>query len=78
VKKAHDGRVFDFGDGLFADFAEVSALASSNSNSEPTMLLMVSAALAAAASIIRESLSYSAMTQSTPIWDANLIFSAAC
>ncbi|MCY1533682.1 hypothetical protein D9M68_690220 [compost metagenome] len=57
---------------------EVSAVTSSNSNSVPTMLLMVSAALAAAASIMRESLSYSAMTQSTPICDANLIFSAAC
>jgi hypothetical protein len=38
---------------------------------------MASAAVVALASTSLESLSYSAMTQSTPIWVANLIFSAA-
>ena len=42
------------------------------------MLSIASEALAVAASTILESLSYSAMIQSTPIWVANLIFSAAC
>ena len=51
---------------------------SSNSKSSPMMLSIASVALAVAASTILESLSYSAMTQSTPIWVANLIFSAAC
>ena len=41
------------------------------------MLSIASVAVVALASTILVSLSYSAMIQSTPIWVANLIFSAA-
>ena len=54
-----------------------SAVDSSNSKSSPMMLSMASDAVVADASTILDSLSYSAMTQSTPIWVENLIFSAA-
>jgi hypothetical protein len=56
---------------------DVSIVDSSNSKSSPMMLSMASVALVALASTILVSLSYSAMIQSTPIWVANLIFSAA-
>jgi hypothetical protein len=55
----------------------VSVLRSSNSMSPPTMLSIASDAVMAWASTSLSNLSYSAMTQSTPIWLANLIFSAA-
>ena len=79
MQEADDRCVLDLGDRRFVSSSALSAIEeSSNSNSAPTMLSMVSAALAAAASIMRESLSYSATTQSTPICEANFIFSAAC
>ena len=56
---------------------EVSVAPSSNSKSSPIRLSMASAALVALASTSAVSLSYSAITQSTPIWVANLTFSAA-
>jgi hypothetical protein len=55
-----------------------STLRSLNSKSSPTMFSIVSVVVALLASTRRVSLSYSATIQSTPIWVANLIFSAAC
>ena len=53
-----------------------SVVNSSNSKSSPMMCSIASAALVVDASTILDSLSYSAITQSTPIWVENLIFSA--
>ena len=61
-----------------SSMVDASIVDSSNSKSSPMMLSIASVAVAVAASTILDSLSYSAMIQSTPIWVANLIFSAAC
>ncbi|MDT4860412.1 hypothetical protein FQZ97_949710 [compost metagenome] len=61
-----------------ASFTVVSVATSSNSKSPPMMLSIVSLTLVVWVSTSLLSLSYSAMTQSTPICVANLIFSAAC
>jgi hypothetical protein len=53
-------------------------LDSSNTKSSPMMLSIASLAVVARPSTILVSLSYSAITQSTPICVANLTFSAAC
>ncbi len=63
----------------FASATTVSVAMSSNSKSLPPMMLSItSLAVVVWASTSLLSLSYSAITQSTPIWVANLIFSAAC
>ncbi len=60
-----------------ASVVTASAASSSNSTS-PTMFSIASVTDLVCASTRRLSLSNSAMTQSTPICVANLIFSAAC
>ncbi len=55
-----------------------SAVDSSNSKSSPMMLSIASEAVVVDVSTSLLNLSYSAITQSTPICVENLIFSAAC
>ncbi len=61
-----------------ASATTASAANSSNSKSPPMMLSIAWLAVVFWLSTSLLSLSYSAMTQSTPIWVANLILSAAC